>query len=242
MAQIMRCVCDRGEHPDIPHGVLPPSVEATLLRCFAQEPHDRPTAYELWQCLQQSDQCDALPHAGAGIPCAQVDPPAKELLAKRRGACRIKAAMAGTQARRVVAEQQDALHTISSQRLYATMLGAVGRRLTSANKQLPSELEVEVCARRLPVDVRAEVWNGARLLRDTATGRYRPSTWSAVLAISAALAYLVNPLDVIPDAVPFIGLSDDLALLLAVFGGVAAMELARYRMWAVGHQQLQLRA
>ena len=38
--------------------------------------------------------------------------------------------------------------------------------------------------------------------------------------IIGALGYLISPLDAVPDAVPIVGLSDDLAVLLFVFDKV----------------------
>ncbi|MDX2177688.1 MAG: DUF1232 domain-containing protein [Candidatus Sumerlaeia bacterium] len=43
----------------------------------------------------------------------------------------------------------------------------------------------------------------------------------AKIKIAAALAYLVSPVDAIPDFVPVVGFSDDLAVLAAAVGAVA---------------------
>merc|ERR1711865_1189505 len=92
---------------------------------------------------------------------------------------------------------------------------------------------------KLPTGMRANVAAGMGLMRDTAAGRYTPSQWSAVVAVAAALAYLVSPIDLVPDAIPFVGLLDDIAVLGAVLGGVAALELARYQVW-VSQQRVRV--
>lgn len=41
--------------------------------------------------------------------------------------------------------------------------------------------------------------------------------------IVGALGYLISPLDVIPDAIPIVGLGDDLAVLLYVIGKIGTV-------------------
>jgi len=48
-----------------------------------------------------------------------------------------------------------------------------------------------------------------RLARETIAGRYRRIPKGTVAAVLAALIYLVNPLDLVPDLVPGLGLLDD---------------------------------
>merc|ERR1712054_92686 len=84
----------------------------------------------------------------------------------------------------------------------------------------------------LSAGLRTQVSGAFGLVRDTATRRYAPAATSVVIAVAASLAYLISPVDAIPDAIPVFGLMDDAAVLCAVFGGVAAAELARYSAWA----------
>jgi uncharacterized membrane protein YkvA (DUF1232 family) len=48
-----------------------------------------------------------------------------------------------------------------------------------------------------------------RLVRAYARGEYRAVSQEALLSIIAALNYLVDPFDLIPDEVPFLGFIDD---------------------------------
>jgi uncharacterized membrane protein YkvA (DUF1232 family) len=51
------------------------------------------------------------------------------------------------------------------------------------------------------------------LLDDVRSGTYRELSWYSVPVAAAALLYTVNPADVVPDALPFLGALDDVALL-----------------------------
>ena len=48
-----------------------------------------------------------------------------------------------------------------------------------------------------------------RLIRAYSEGRYRDVPESTLIVMVAAIVYLVNPLDVIPDALPALGYLDD---------------------------------
>jgi uncharacterized membrane protein YkvA (DUF1232 family) len=52
-----------------------------------------------------------------------------------------------------------------------------------------------------------------RLLRAYYRGEYRDVPVSALISIIAAIAYVVNPFDLIPDVVPFLGFLDDAAVI-----------------------------
>ncbi len=64
------------------------------------------------------------------------------------------------------------------------------------------------------------------MLRDTASGKFK-APWATVAALTACLLYLVNPLDIIPDFIPVIGLIDD-ALIIALCVSMVRIDLRRY--------------
>jgi uncharacterized membrane protein YkvA (DUF1232 family) len=66
-------------------------------------------------------------------------------------------------------------------------------------------------------------------VRDVVRGRYR-LPWKTVAALSAALAYFLSPIDVVPDFIPLSGFIDDAAVLGLVFGA-AEVDLRRYCKW-----------
>jgi uncharacterized membrane protein YkvA (DUF1232 family) len=75
------------------------------------------------------------------------------------------------------------------------------------------------------------------VLGDYAKGNYRKVPWKAVAAIVAAAAYVVSPIDLIPDFLIPIGWTDDL-LVVALTWGLVKHELRDYCAWkglAPGH-------
>ena len=52
-----------------------------------------------------------------------------------------------------------------------------------------------------------------RLVRAYSEGNYRDVPESKLVVIIAAIIYVVNPLDVIPDALPALGFLDDATVL-----------------------------
>ena len=48
--------------------------------------------------------------------------------------------------------------------------------------------------------------------RDCILGRYRPWPWKALLLSLATVGYVLWPIDLIPDVIPFWGLTDDVVI------------------------------
>ena len=69
-----------------------------------------------------------------------------------------------------------------------------------------------------------------RLLKAFALGHYRQIPMKSVLLLVAAIIYFINPLDLIPDALIGIGLTDDLTILTGVYK-LVSNELEKFRTW-----------
>ena len=81
------------------------------------------------------------------------------------------------------------------------------------------------------------LWNDipllVRLLRAWKDGRYSGLSVQTLVAVVAALLYVISPLDVMPDFIPWIGLFDD-AVVLAWLLSCIAKDLDRFRDWEQG--------
>lgn len=69
-----------------------------------------------------------------------------------------------------------------------------------------------------------------RLLKAYAKGEYRAIPWKSLLLIVAAVLYFINPIDVIPDLLPIIGLSDDFGVLFMVYRSLSA-DIEQFLEW-----------
>lgn len=69
-----------------------------------------------------------------------------------------------------------------------------------------------------------------RLVRAYATGEYRAVAGKSIVSILAVLIYFVSPIDLIPDFLPGIGITDDVALVLWLFKSINE-EITRFGEW-----------
>lgn len=70
----------------------------------------------------------------------------------------------------------------------------------------------------------------ARLVRAYASGEYRELPWKTLLRVVAVLIYFVSPIDILPDFLPIVGLTDDIALMLWLFNGIKD-DIEKFRQW-----------
>ena len=68
------------------------------------------------------------------------------------------------------------------------------------------------------------------LLKDRVSGRYTFTPWRTVSALTAAILYMLAPLDAIADFIPFMGYIDD-AAVFAFALNFARFDLDAYREW-----------
>ena len=69
------------------------------------------------------------------------------------------------------------------------------------------------------------------MLDDYYHGRYKKIPTAALLGSLGIIAYLVSPLDLIPDNVPILGFIDDAFIINTVVTLCVDKELERYRQW-----------
>jgi uncharacterized membrane protein YkvA (DUF1232 family) len=59
-----------------------------------------------------------------------------------------------------------------------------------------------------------------RMVRAYASGEYRIVPWKTIVRIVAVLIYFISPIDIIPDFLIGIGLTDDIALITWLVGAI----------------------
>src|SRR2546423_11665752 len=69
-----------------------------------------------------------------------------------------------------------------------------------------------------------------RLIRAYVRGEYRNVSQTALLSIIAAISYMVDPFDLIPDEIPFLGFLDD-ATVIALAVGKTRQSLDDFMTW-----------
>lgn len=68
------------------------------------------------------------------------------------------------------------------------------------------------------------------LIRDWRAGKYRQALYGTIAAVAFALLYVFNPLDIVPDVLPFIGALDDATVIGALLI-LIERDLKKYRSW-----------
>jgi uncharacterized membrane protein YkvA (DUF1232 family) len=71
------------------------------------------------------------------------------------------------------------------------------------------------------------------MLRDYKKGNYKNTPWRSVAGITFALLYILNPLDLVPDVIPFIGVLDDLSVFTVTLN-LIGKDFDNYKLWREG--------
>lgn len=80
----------------------------------------------------------------------------------------------------------------------------------------------------------ADVQDIISMLDDYYHGRYKKVPLTALLGSLGILAYLVSPVDIVPDNIPLLGFVDDAFIIKTVVTLCVDKELERYRDWRGG--------
>ena len=73
----------------------------------------------------------------------------------------------------------------------------------------------------------------SRMVKCYFSGEYKIIPWRSIAKIIAVLLYFISPIDVIPDFLPFIGLTDDLALIVWLFSSLKE-DFENFEAWEQG--------
>jgi uncharacterized membrane protein YkvA (DUF1232 family) len=79
-------------------------------------------------------------------------------------------------------------------------------------------------------EIREKVVLLGELLKAYSSGEYRQIELTNLLKIIAGFIYFISPIDIIPDVLPFIGLTDDVALLIFIIKNISE-EINRFETW-----------
>jgi uncharacterized membrane protein YkvA (DUF1232 family) len=68
------------------------------------------------------------------------------------------------------------------------------------------------------------------MLRDSLKRKYRKTPWGTLTGGIFSILYILNPLDLIPEALPIIGIIDD-TLVFGVFLALLSRDVKKYLLW-----------
>ncbi|MFT5640194.1 MAG: uncharacterized membrane protein YkvA (DUF1232 family) [Cyclobacteriaceae bacterium] len=69
-----------------------------------------------------------------------------------------------------------------------------------------------------------------RMIKAYFNGDYRSFSYQTIVMFVFSLVYFITPIDLIPDFIPALGLTDDLSILYMVIKS-AAIDIERYQEW-----------
>ena len=93
-------------------------------------------------------------------------------------------------------------------------------RLLGLGQELYSKLQDSESRQSLKEDAIGQFDTMRRLIKAYANGHYKEFPYASILKIVAAVVYFVSVVDLIPDFIPVLGLTDDLAVLAWVYSSV----------------------
>jgi len=112
-----------------------------------------------------------------------------------------------------------AAHLSGNKGRITLLLGRLGKKMSHVNWN-----KVSVVAAKEKLSV------FSRLASAYASGKYREVPWKTVMTVLAAIIYFLNPLDLVPDFIPLMGLTDDFGVLIWVYNSIHG-EINKFLEW-----------
>lgn len=84
--------------------------------------------------------------------------------------------------------------------------------------------------------IRSKVVLVGNLVKAYAQGTYRDIEVKNLIIIVAGLIYFISPIDLIPDFLPLLGYTDDVALLTFIVGSLSD-ELEKFELWEMNNTE-----
>lgn len=76
-----------------------------------------------------------------------------------------------------------------------------------------------------------------RMIKAQFSGEYKDFPWKSTVMVVGALLYFLTPLDLIPDFIPGLGLTDDAALVYWVYQNIKE-DIEKFRQWEISRQSV----
>ena len=103
-------------------------------------------------------------------------------------------------------------------------------RLFVLISQAFEKLKDEAASNKLKKDFVPKLRLFLRMLKAYASGRYRDIPISSIIKIAGAVVYFVMVVDFIPDFIPILGFTDDLAVLIWVYNSIED-QMNKFKKW-----------
>ncbi len=69
-----------------------------------------------------------------------------------------------------------------------------------------------------------------RMLRAQFSGEYADFPWKSLVMVAGALIYFITPLDIIPDFIPALGLTDDATIVYWIYYSIQE-DIEKFKTW-----------
>lgn len=79
-------------------------------------------------------------------------------------------------------------------------------------------------------EIPALLGSSPAMFRDLFQRRYHQAPWGTLTGATLGLIYLINPLDLVPDMIPVLGMVDD-SLIFGLFLALLSRDVKKYMAW-----------